>query len=96
MSVAPSRLNRVRAHSRDAFQLKRFRLERFWWILVEITHDIRFTSASRAWAIATKLLEGNVGFTPVIPLNSQLGSDWLNIRWLHFPNLDRFRRKSIA
>jgi hypothetical protein len=81
MAVAPARLQGVTADDIKTIELKAF-------IGVgdggpdDVAENVRFATAGRTWAGATKDLEVQIRFGVVIPLDRQFVSDLLNVRWL--------------
>jgi hypothetical protein len=81
MAVAPARLQGVAADQIETDQLKAFRGVTNVWA-VDVTKHIRLAPARRAGTGATKELQIEIRFRPVVPLNGELVANLLDVLWL--------------
>ncbi len=83
MPVPPGRLDGIRAHRYEVAQLKGGGAERSLGVLIEVAHDVHFSSTTGAGTMTTQLLEAHETFTTILPFDRQFLADGLNIKRSH-------------
>jgi len=83
MAITPEGLDGITPHGRDAYQVEGLGSQRFFRSLVQLPHDIDFTSTPRAGTRPTQGFKAEVTLGLILPFDGELIANDLQIHGSH-------------